>query len=160
MKNKHGKESEGTFFNVSHDWFYWLKAWAKLHKLKVSSKEENADMMAAQEFLKCFEKLLIKVCIYPSMFLMRMRQNCTGRKCQTKVTPAWRKSWCPSIKQQMICWLLFDGDASVDMKLKSLLDYYSENPQTIKIIAKESLPVVQKSKPQTWLQMSFSRTDL
>lgn len=59
---------------------------------KVSSKEENADMMAAQEFLKCFEKLLIKVCIYPSMFLMRMRQNCTGRKCQTKVTPAWRKS--------------------------------------------------------------------
>ena len=26
MKNKHGKESEGTFFNASHDWFYWLKA--------------------------------------------------------------------------------------------------------------------------------------
>ena len=63
LKNKHGKESEGTCFNASHDWFYWLKAWAKLHKLKVSSKEESADMMAAQEFLKCFEKLLFKMCI-------------------------------------------------------------------------------------------------
>lgn len=26
LKNKHGKESEGTCFNASHDWFYWLKA--------------------------------------------------------------------------------------------------------------------------------------
>ena len=78
--------------------------------------------------------------------------SCTGRKCQTKVTPSWRKSWCQSIKQQRICWLLFDGNASVDMKLKSLLDYYSENPEILKIIAKESLPVVWKIKSKTWLQ--------
>ena len=74
------------------------------------------------------------------------------KKMPDKVTPAWRKSWSQSIKQQRICWLLFDGSASVNMKLKSVLDYYSENPKTLKIIAKECLPVVRKSKPKTWLQ--------
>ena len=47
--------------------------------------------------------------------------------------------------------LLFDGNASVDTKLKSLLDYYSENLKTLKLIAKGSLPLVRKSKLKTWV---------
>ena len=47
--------------------------------------------------------------------------------------------------------LLFDGNASVDMKLKSLLDYYSENLKTLKLIVKGSLPLVRKSKLKTWV---------
>ena len=55
--------------------------------------------------------------------------------------------------------LLFGGNASGDMKLKPLLVYHSENPRTLKHIAKGSLPVVWKSNnPNPELHRPFSRT--
>ena len=71
LKKKHGEESEGTYFNASHGWFHWFKARANLHNVEVSSEAAS---------------------IYLSRFLMWMRQNCTGRGCQTEVTSVRRKS--------------------------------------------------------------------
>ena len=73
LKKKHGEESEGASFNASHGWFHWFKARDNLHNIKVSGEAAKA-------------------CIYPSRFLMSMRQHCTGRGCQIEVTSVRRKS--------------------------------------------------------------------
>ena len=51
--------------------------------------------------------------------------------------------------------LLFDGNASGDMKLKPVLVYHSENPRALKNIAKGSLPVVWKSNPKAWVTQAI-----
>ena len=91
LKKKHGKDSEGTSFNASHGWFHRLKARANLHNVKVSGEGASTDVVAAWEFPET-EKLLMKAHIYLSRFLMCMRQDSTGRGCQTKVTSARRES--------------------------------------------------------------------
>ena len=50
LKKKHGKESEGTYFNASHGWFHWFKARANRHNVKISGKAAIADTVAAWEF--------------------------------------------------------------------------------------------------------------
>jgi len=50
LKKKHGEDSESTFFNASHNWFYWLKAGANIHNVKVSGEAGNSDMITAWEF--------------------------------------------------------------------------------------------------------------
>ena len=54
--------------------------------------------------------------------------------------------------------LLFGGNVSTDMKLKSLLVYHSEKPRVLKNIAKGSLPVVWKSNQKPRLHRPFCRT--
>ena len=49
LKKKHGEESEGTSFSVSHDWFHQFKARTNLHNIKVSGEAASADTVAAQE---------------------------------------------------------------------------------------------------------------
>lgn len=46
---KHGKESEGTSFNVSHGWFHRFKARAKFHNVKVSGEAASAYRVDVQE---------------------------------------------------------------------------------------------------------------
>ena len=72
-------------------------------------------------FLKCFKKLLMKALIYPSKFLMWMRQDCTRRGCQAKVTPKEEKLMLGHKVAKDRLTLLFGGNASSNMKLKSLL---------------------------------------
>ena len=50
MKKKHGEESEGASFNVSHGWFHRFKARGNLHNVKVSGKAASAESVAAREF--------------------------------------------------------------------------------------------------------------
>ena len=102
LKNKHSEESEGASFNASHGLFHWFKARANLHNVKVSGEAVSADMVAAQEFPKILREIIDEAHIYPRRFLMWMRQDCTGRGCQTKVTSVRRKSFCQAIKQQRI----------------------------------------------------------
>ena len=51
--------------------------------------------------------------------------------------------------------LLFGGNASGGMKLKSLLVYYSETPRALKNIDKGSLPVVWKGNPKAWVTQAI-----
>ena len=51
--------------------------------------------------------------------------------------------------------LLFGSNVSSDMKLKPLLVYHSENPRTLKNIAKCSLPVGWKSNCKAWVTQAI-----
>ena len=79
-------------FHASHTWFHQFKARTNFHNIKISGEAVSADNIAAGEFLKPFKKLLMKAHIYPNRLLMWMRQNCTGRGCQTEITSVRRKS--------------------------------------------------------------------
>ena len=68
-----------------------FKARDSLHNVKVSNKVAHVDIIAAWDFLKSFEKLLMKVNIKLNKFLMWMRQDSTWRVCQTEVTSVRRK---------------------------------------------------------------------
>ena len=109
-----------------------------------------------RNFLKRFEKLLMKVHIYPSRFLKWMTHDCTGRGCQTKVTSVKEEKLMPGYKAAKDrLTLLFGGNASGDMKLKPLLVYHSENPRALKNIPNCSLPVVWKSNPKAWVTQAI-----
>ena len=58
MKNKHGKESEGTSFNASHGWFHWFKARDNLHNVKVTDKAVSTDTVAAWEFPETLQEII------------------------------------------------------------------------------------------------------
>uniref|UniRef100_A0A8D2KY08 HTH CENPB-type domain-containing protein n=1 Tax=Varanus komodoensis TaxID=61221 RepID=A0A8D2KY08_VARKO len=75
-----------------HGWFNRFKTRTNLHNVKVSGEAVTVGTATAENFLKCFEKLLMKAHIFLSRFLMWMRQDCTGRECQTEVTSVRRKS--------------------------------------------------------------------
>ena len=54
-----------------------------------------------------------------------------------------------------ITWL-FGNNASSDRKLKPLLVYHSKKPRALRNTPTGCLPVLQKSKPKTWItQASF-----
>ena len=67
-----------------------FKARDSLQNVKTSDKVAHVDIIAAWDFLKSFEKLLMKVNIKLSKFLMWRRQDSTGRVCQTEVTSVRR----------------------------------------------------------------------
>ena len=83
--------NERKSFNASYSGYIGLKLEPAFKMLKVSGKAVSQHGMPGN-FLKCFEKLLMKAHIYQSRFLMWIRQDCTGRGCQTKVTSERRKS--------------------------------------------------------------------
>ena len=76
---------EGVFFNVSNSWFHQFKARANLHNIKVTRQSLSGN------FLKYFRELLLKTHVYPSRFLIWIRQGCTGRGRQPEVTSVRRK---------------------------------------------------------------------
>jgi len=49
---------------------YQFKNRVNLYNVKVSNKAASADMVAAQEFPEHLKKLLMKMYIYPSRFLI------------------------------------------------------------------------------------------
>ena len=69
-----------------------FKARTNFHNIKISGEAVSAGNVAAREFLKHFKKLLMKAHIYPNRLLMWMRQNGTGRGCQTEIISVRRKS--------------------------------------------------------------------
>ena len=92
LKKKHSEESEGTSFNASHGWFYWFKARANLHNVKVSGEAGSADTVAAQEFPETLREIIDEDVHLSEQVLMWMRQDCTGRGCQMEITSVRRKS--------------------------------------------------------------------
>ncbi|KAB0364251.1 hypothetical protein FD754_008407 [Muntiacus muntjak] len=45
LKEKHGKDSESTFFNANHNWFHWFKAGANVHNVKVKIIDEGTYLL-------------------------------------------------------------------------------------------------------------------
>lgn len=84
-----------------------------------------------------------------------MRQDCTGRGCQTEVPAIRRENWCQATGSNWQIALWFGGSAFSDMKLKFLLVYYSENPKSLKKIANGSLPLVWKSNSKAWVTQAI-----
>ncbi len=47
--------------------------------------------------------------------------------------------------------LLFGGNASCDLKLKPMLVYRAKNPKALKVIVKDTLPVIWKANKKAWV---------
>ena len=156
LKKKHGEESEGPSFNASHGWFHWFKARANLHSIKVNGEAVSADTVAAREFPEMLQEIIDEGVYLPKqvfnvdetgLYLKRMPHRSYISK-EEKLMPGYKAA-----KDRLT--VLFGGSASGDMKLKLLKVYHSENPKSLKNIAKGSLPVVQKTNPKAWVTQTI-----
>ena len=58
--------------------------------MQVGGGATSGDTVSSQEFPEMLQEIIDKTRIYPSRILIQMRQDCTGRGCETKVTSVKR----------------------------------------------------------------------
>ena len=152
LKKKHSEESEGASFNASHGWFHRFKARANLHNVKVSDEAASADMVAAWEFPEMLREIINEGAYLPKQVFNVEETGLNWKRMPDRRYISKEEKLMPGYKAAKDrLTLLFGSNVSGDMKLKPLLVYYSENPTTLKNIAKGSLPVVWKSNPKAWV---------
>ena len=130
---KHGKESESASFNASHGWFHQFKARDNLHNVKVSGEAVSADTVTAREFPEMLREIIDEGTYLPEQVFNVDETGLHWKRMPDRSYISKEEKLMPGYKAaEDRLTLLFGGNASGDMKVKTLLVYHSENQRALK----------------------------
>ena len=144
----------GEEFKASRGWFDNFKKRSGIHSVIRHGEASSADIKAAENFIKDFEKLIGEEGYLPEQIF-----NCDETGLYWKKMP--RRTFITSefktlpghkcTKDRLT--LAFCANASGDFKLKPLLVYHSESPRAFKArnVSKGNLPVLWRANAKAWL---------
>ncbi|XP_068231959.1 tigger transposable element-derived protein 1-like [Palaemon carinicauda] len=132
-------------FKASHGGFDRFRKRTGIHSVVRPGEAASSDKKAAEEFLKKFEKLISREGYIPQQVFNCDETGLFWKKMPRRIYTTAEEKKLPGhkpMKDRLT--LAFCANASVDLKIKTLLVYHSENPRAFKAqnITKERLSVL------------------